>query len=141
MKNDGAFRSPLERKMLKLVFEFCRSRFGGCMNCYCFFPVFLEQNNKRSVVFLKKKGDKLILSSNQPVSFYNQPVCNHQKVRSTTLSRYVIRTSSKGDLDLLTLNHGTKPKSPVIEAEIHAIKPGKGAGIRGKFSTSSLKKM
>ena len=94
-------RSPLERKMLKLVFEFCRSRFGGCMNCYCFFPVFLEQNNKRSVVFLKKKGDKLILFSNQPVSFYNQPVCNHQKVRSTTLSRYVIRTSSKGDLYIL----------------------------------------
>ena len=66
------------------------------MNCYCFFPVFLEQNKKWSVVFLKKKGDKLIISSNQPVSFYNQPVCNHQKVRSTTLSRYVIRTSSKG---------------------------------------------
>ena len=73
------------------------------MNCYCFFPVFLEQNNKRSVVFLKKKGDKLILSSNQPVSFYNQPVCNHQKVRSTTLSRYVIRTSSKGDLGFSTI--------------------------------------
>ena len=68
------------------------------MNCYCFFPVFLEQNKKWSVVFLKKKGDKLIISSNQPVSFYNQPVCNHQKVRSTTLSRYVIRTSSKGRL-------------------------------------------
>ena len=72
------------------------------MNCYCFFPVFLEQNKKWSVVFLKKKGDKLIISSNQPVSFYNQPVCNHQKVRSTTLSRYVIRTSSEGRLPHVT---------------------------------------
>ena len=43
-------------------------------------------------------GDNLIFSSNQPVSVYNQPVCNHQEVKSTTLSRYVIRTSSIGPL-------------------------------------------
>ena len=84
-----------------------------------------------------KKGDKLIISSNQPVSFYNQPVCNHQKVRSTTLSRYVIRTSSKGRLIISTFILVVQFDNTIRFATLESVRPGLTA--KGSFKNSKSK--